>query len=89
MPKLSRNKACISVNFDQDVGSLAGQNGRQPGALGVTVQGHLRGGKMAEMVAKLEDVLHRLFGNVRNQERVGVGSFKLSLPSQTLNSFVK
>ena len=44
---------------------------------------------MAEMVAKLEDVLHRLFGNVRNQERVGVGSFKLSLPSQTLNSNVK
>ena len=39
---------------------------------------------MAEMVAKLEDVLHRLFRNIRDQERVGVGSLALSLPSQTL-----
>ena len=36
------------------------------------------------MVAKLEDVLHRLFRNIRDQERVGVGSLALSLPSQTL-----
>ena len=63
---------------------MAGQDGRASRAFGAAVQGHLRCGQMAEMVAKLEDVLHRLFRNIRDQERVGVGSLSLSLPSQTL-----